>query len=78
MAKSQFHVAYRKVPLLLVELRTTAGLTQRDLAAKMGRTQSWVHKSEAAMRRIDVAEFAAWCVGCGVDPVDAFRQMIRM
>jgi len=77
VAKSQFHISYRKVPELLVRLRESAGLTQRDLAAKMGRSQSWVYKSESAMRRIDIAEFLDWCVGCGVDPMAAFRKLIQ-
>jgi transcriptional regulator with XRE-family HTH domain len=78
VAKSQFHIAYRKVPALLVELRESAGLTQRALAARIGRTQSWVYKTESSMRRIDIAEFLDWCIGCDVDPVDAFRRLIKL
>ena len=77
MAKSQFALIYRKVPVLLVEMRTDAGLTQRELAVKMGKSQSWVFKSEAASRRIDIAEFLEWCLGCGVEPVEAFKRLIK-
>jgi transcriptional regulator with XRE-family HTH domain len=77
VAKSQFAFIYGKVPQLLVEMRVSAGLTQRQLAAQMGKSQSWVFKSEAASRRIDIAEFLEWCRGCGVEPVEAFKRLIR-
>lgn len=78
MAKSQFAAIYRKVPPLLAQLRTEAGLTQRELAQRIGKSQSWVFKSESASRRVDIAEFLEWCVGCGVDPVDAVRRLARL
>ena len=62
---------------LLADLRQRAGLTQRALARKMGRSQSWVFKSESAMRRIDIAEFLDWCVGCDADPLNVFADMIK-
>lgn len=77
MAKSQFAVIYRKVPPLLAEMRTNAGLTQRQLAVRIGKSQSWVFKSEAASRRIDIAEFLEWCRGCDIEPVEAFKRLIN-
>lgn len=77
MAKSQFHIAYRKVPNLLIELRKRTGLTQRGLAQKMGRSQSWVYKTESAMRRIDIAEFLDWCVGCDAEPSEVFAELTK-
>jgi predicted transcriptional regulator len=77
MAKSQHAIGYRPVPELLREMREEAGLTQRDLATRMGRPQPWVHKTEVGSRRIDISEFLEWCMGCKVDPVEAFKQLIR-
>jgi transcriptional regulator with XRE-family HTH domain len=77
VAKSQFAVIYQKVPPLLAEMRVNAGLTQRELAARIGKSQSWVFKSESASRRIDIAEFLEWCQGCGIEPVEAFGWLIR-
>jgi transcriptional regulator with XRE-family HTH domain len=77
VAKSQFAQIYWKVPRLLAQVRTDAGLTQRELAARIGKSQSWVFKSEAASRRIDIAEFLEWCLGCGIDPVEAFKRLIK-
>jgi transcriptional regulator with XRE-family HTH domain len=78
VAKSQFATIYRNVPTVLREMRQAAGMTQRQLAKRVGKTQAWVFKSESADRRIDIAEFLEWCVGCGVDPVDAFKKLVRM
>jgi transcriptional regulator with XRE-family HTH domain len=77
VAKSQFALIYRNVPVLLREMREAAGLTQRDLAGKVNKSQSWVFKSEAASRRIDIAEFLEWCLGCGVDPSEAFSTLVQ-
>jgi transcriptional regulator with XRE-family HTH domain len=77
VAKSQFALIYRKVPPLLLEMRTSAGLTQRQLAARIGKSQSWVFKSEAASRRMDIAEFLQWSLGCGVDPLEAFKKLMK-
>ena len=77
MAKSQFALIYRNVPPLLRELREAASLTQRDLARRMNKSQSWVFKSESASRRLDIAEFLEWCLGCGADPLDAFKELRR-
>ena len=76
MPKAQHAPAYRRLPALLRRLREDAGLTQRDLGAKLGRPQSWVYNCETGNRRVDVTEFAAWCCGCGVDPVKEFKEVI--
>ena len=78
MAKSQFAHLYRNVPTLLRKMREEAGLTQRDLAKNLGKSQPWVFKSEAASRRVDIAEFLEWSIGCGVDPFAAFKELMKM
>jgi len=77
MAKSQHAPSYRNVPVLLRQMREEAKLTQRDLAQRLRRSQPWVHKSEIGERRVDIAEFLDWCIGCGVNPDEAFRQLIK-
>jgi transcriptional regulator with XRE-family HTH domain len=42
---------------LLVQSREAAGLTQADLARKLGEYQSFVARLESGKRRIDVVEF---------------------
>jgi transcriptional regulator with XRE-family HTH domain len=77
MAKAQHHARYRQLPGLLRRLREAAGLTQRELAARLRVTHVAVHKSERGERRVDVAEFMDWCLACGADPEDAFRGLRR-
>lgn len=66
---------YRKVPGFLRELRERSGLTQRELAQRIGQTQWWVHRSEIGSRRVDVAEFVAFCEGCGAEPRKAIEEL---
>ena len=46
---------------LLYRLRTNSGLTQQQLAAKLGVPQSYVSKVETGERRIDVIELRKIC-----------------
>lgn len=68
---------YRAFALHLVELRRAAGLTQRDLAARLGRPQSYVAKSERFERRLDPAEFRAIVLALGGDPAAEFAAVCR-
>lgn len=77
MAKAQHAPRYRLLPGLLRRLREEAGLTQRGLAQRLAVTHLFVHKSEVGERRVDVPEFMDWALACGVDPVEAFRQLRR-
>ena len=57
-------------------MREAAGLTQRDLAAKLGMAQVSVHKCETGDRRVDVSEFCDWAVACRADPHDALDAFL--
>lgn len=67
---------YAKVPEHLRELRETASLTQRELAARLRKPQSWVARCESAARRVDLAEWVEWCFGCGVEPRSALDDLV--
>lgn len=58
---------YRLFLAEVVAMRRRAGLTQRELAARLGQRQAYVGKSELAERRLDVLELADWCRACGED-----------
>ena len=47
-------------------MRKAAGLTQRQLATKMGREQSFVTRIEHGERRLDVVEFVTYAKACCV------------
>lgn len=56
-----------RTPLLslLKAIRTDAGLTQSQLAKKLGQPQSYVSKYESGERRLDVLELRQVCLACG-------------
>lgn len=52
---------YQALLTLLLEPRVETGLTQKELAKKLGRPQSFVSNTENAERRLDVIEFMDLC-----------------
>lgn len=60
---------------LLRRMRSDAGLTQRDLAARLKMHNTMVHRSEIGDRRIDPVEFSAWCRACGTDPGEMLQKI---
>jgi len=59
--KSITSPAYRIFLRELRGARRRSGLTQVDLAVKIGETQSFVSKCERGERRIDVVELRSFC-----------------
>jgi transcriptional regulator with XRE-family HTH domain len=51
----------------LRELRKNAGLTQTQLAQRLGRSQSYVSKAESGERNLDFLEVRAYCRACDQD-----------
>src|SRR5436190_21603151 len=70
MTDSMFRSAYGEVTKAVVAMRKRAGLTQRQLAAKIGRELSFVSRIEKGQRRLDLLEFNWVCRACGTDPVE--------
>lgn len=57
MARTLFSDRYRQLLQALVAERKRVGLTQEELACRLGKPQSFVSKYERAERRLDVEEF---------------------
>lgn len=68
MQKSLYSGDYRTMCQALIEVRKEAGLSQRQLANRLGVQHTWVSKVESAERRVDLIEFKWYCEACGVDP----------
>lgn len=75
--KSQQNPQYQKLKGFLRQMREDAGLTQIELAAKLKVPQSFIYKSETAIRRVDITEFLAWSKACGKSPVGALRSFLK-
>jgi transcriptional regulator with XRE-family HTH domain len=61
MTKSVFTGRYDRFLELLRKAREDSGLTQTEVAQKMGRPQSFVSKCESGERRVDVVELMEFC-----------------
>lgn len=62
---------------LLIERREAAGLTQSDLAAKLGEYQSFVARLESGRRRVDVVEFLELADLLEFSPSEAVETLSR-
>jgi transcriptional regulator with XRE-family HTH domain len=66
MDKSIYSQGYDAFLRRLRAARVRAGVTQEELARRLGRKQSFVSKCERGERRLDVVEARAFCVALGV------------
>ncbi len=76
MAGSLHEPRYRRLVAALVAARDTAGLTQRELAARLKRPPSYVGKVESVQRRLDIVELVDWIVALGLKPGPAVAQLL--
>jgi len=74
---SFFPDLYDRTLARLVEARKKAGVTQTQLAVKLGRPQSFVAKYEGRERRLDVAEYIAIARALGADQYRLLRGAER-
>jgi len=75
MQKSIYTQKHRRLCELLTEARDAAGLTQVQVAARLGRPQSFVSKYEGGERRLDVVEFLAVTDALGIDPAAILAEL---
>jgi transcriptional regulator with XRE-family HTH domain len=75
LPKSLYSQAYSRFLAQLRDARQSSGLTQGEIARRLGRPQSFVSKCESGERRVDVAEFLAFCDAIRIDPVAFVRQL---
>ncbi len=77
MEKSTFTPQYEALRVRLVEMRKAAGLTQRELAERLGRERSFVGRIELGERRLDVVEFFWVSRACGQEPATISAELMR-
>ena len=59
----------------MVKSRKAAGPTERELADRLHKPQSFVAKYEGGERRIDVVEFLTVCQAIGVDSAKLLKAL---
>lgn len=68
---SSLHTSrYQVFRKLLIAARERSGLTQVQIAAQLGKPQSYISKYERGERRLDFPEFLALAEVMGIDVVD--------
>lgn len=75
MAKTLGTARHKALVALLIERREAAGLTQTELAEKLGEYQSFVARLESGQRRVDVVEFLELSEKLGFDPATAVKRI---
>jgi transcriptional regulator with XRE-family HTH domain len=75
MQKSVHTKEYKALRAELRAIREAAGLSQRDLAARLKVPHSWVAKVEAGERRIDLVEFVWVVSACDGEPNVVFDRL---
>lgn len=75
MTKSIFTNKYQRFRRLLIAARKKAGLTQAQLALKIGQPQSFVSKYELGERRLDVIEFLEVTAALEADAARMLRDI---
>lgn len=75
MPKTVFSGAHRLVVDALVQARRDSGLTQAEVAERLGKDQSFISLIENAQRRVDVLEFFALSWAMDADPLVMLRRI---
>jgi transcriptional regulator with XRE-family HTH domain len=76
MPKSVFSGDHSALVETLAAARARAGLTQAELARRLGKDQSYISIVERSQRRVDVLEFYAMARALGEDPVALFAEVV--
>ncbi|ENN85578.1 hypothetical protein RHSP_06619 [Rhizobium freirei PRF 81] len=78
MAKTLGTERHKALIALIIEKREAAGLTQLELARKLGEYQSFVARLESGQRRVDVIEFLELSEILDFDPYKGLRTISRI
>jgi len=76
LPKSVFSGDHSALVETLVAARARAGLTQTELARRLGKDQSYISIVERSQRRVDVLEFYAFARALEADPVALFAEVV--
>lgn len=75
MVKTLGTQRHQSLIAMLIERREASGMTQTELAARLGEYQSFVARLESGQRRVDVVEFIDLAKILGFDPSAAIKRL---
>jgi transcriptional regulator with XRE-family HTH domain len=68
---------HRALLAAIVEAREATGLSQREFAKKLNRTNNFVWRIEAGERKVEVLEFIEIAKAAGIAPDELMRRVMR-
>lgn len=68
MVKTIYASEYAAMLVMLRNKRIDVGMTQAELAQKMGVSRLFIGRCERGDRRLDVIELLAFCSALGIEP----------
>lgn len=68
---------HRALVAAIVEARNATGLSQRDFAKKLGRSNNFVWRIEAGERQVNVLDFIDIAKAAGIPPDELMRRVLR-
>jgi len=77
MTQSTHNPDYQLLLTVLKAARKRAGVSQIDLAERLGNTQTFVSKCERGERRIDVVELVEFAEALGVPPLGLLTEYLE-
>lgn len=78
MVKTLGSERHNSLIAILVEKREASGLTQTELAKKLGEYQSFVARLESGQRRVDVVEFLNLAEVLRFDPSSVIKELANL
>ena len=76
MTNSLHTPEYAALVRVLIDAREQSGLTQQDVADRLGKPQSYIAKLEGGERRLDVVEFVALVKAMKAEPSVLFGRLL--
>lgn len=67
--------AYARLSELLTEARKQSGLSQQEVADRLGRPQTYVSRVERGTRQMDLVEFMELAEVIGIDAAEFIRKL---
>lgn len=73
--KHRYTRCHARLIAALVAAREAAGLSQRDLSARLRRSDTFVHYVERGQRILSYCEVLEYVRACGADPAQILKQI---
>lgn len=68
---------HRALIAAIVEARRATGLTQREFAAKLKRSNNFVWRIEAGERQVNVLDFIEIAKAAGLEPAELMNRVVH-